>query len=52
MPALRLRGRRRARRVQNLVLDPDEFYILASKEAVQVPPDYAAEMVPFDPLVG
>jgi dCTP deaminase len=33
-------------------LDPGEFYILASKEAVQVPPDYAAEMVPFDPLVG
>jgi dCTP deaminase len=40
------------RRDQDLVLDPDEFYILASKEAVQVPPDYAAEMVPFDPLVG
>jgi dCTP deaminase len=40
------------RRDKNLVLDPDEFYILASKEAVQVPPDYAAEMVPFDPLVG
>ena len=37
---------------QSLILDPDEFYILASKEAVQVPPDYAAEMVPFDPLVG
>ncbi len=35
-----------------LVLDPGEFYILASKEAVHVPPDYAAEMVPFDPLVG
>ena len=35
-----------------LVLDPDEFYILASREAVTVPPDYAAEMVPFDPLVG
>src|SRR5256885_10579188 len=35
-----------------MVLDPDEFYILASKEAVQVPPDYAAEMVPFDPLGG
>jgi dCTP deaminase len=35
-----------------LVLDPSEFYILASKEAVHVPPDYAAEMVPFDPLVG
>jgi len=41
-----------ARRDGTLILDPDEFYILASKEAVQVPPDYAAEMVPFDPLVG
>jgi dCTP deaminase len=41
-----------ARSEHNLILDPDEFYILASKEAVQVPPDYAAEMVPFDPLVG
>ena len=41
-----------ARADQTLILDPDEFYILASKEAVQVPPDYAAEMVPFDPLVG
>ncbi len=35
-----------------LILDPDEFYILVSREAVHVPPDYAAEMVPFDPLVG
>ena len=42
----------RAREDLSLILDPDEFYILASKEAVQVPPDYAAEMVPFDPLVG
>jgi dCTP deaminase len=42
----------RARHDRSLILDPDEFYILASKEAVQVPPDYAAEMVPFDPLVG
>ncbi|PSJ19763.1 2'-deoxycytidine 5'-triphosphate deaminase, partial [Halomonas sp. ND22Bw] len=33
-----------------LILDPGQFYILASKEAVQVPPDFAAEMVPFDPL--
>lgn len=41
-----------ARADQSLILDPNEFYILASKEAVQVPPDYAAEMVPFDPLVG
>jgi dCTP deaminase len=37
---------------RTLILDPGQFYILASKEAVHVPPDYAAEMVPFDPLVG
>lgn len=36
----------------SLVLDPDQFYILASREAVHVPPAHAAEMVPFDPLVG
>ena len=41
-----------ARADKSLILDPNEFYILASKEAVQVPPAYAAEMVPFDPLVG
>ncbi len=35
-----------------LILDPDQFYILASKEAVTVPPTHAAEMVPFNPLVG
>ncbi|MDJ0932919.1 2'-deoxycytidine 5'-triphosphate deaminase [Breoghania sp.] len=35
-----------------LILDPNEFYILVSCEAVHVPPDFAAEMVPFDPLVG
>lgn len=36
----------------SLVLDPDQFYILASREAVRVPPSHAAEMVPFNPLVG
>jgi dCTP deaminase len=36
----------------HLILDPDQFYILASKEAVHVPPTHAAEMVPFNPLVG
>ncbi|MHA1549447.1 MAG: 2'-deoxycytidine 5'-triphosphate deaminase [Alphaproteobacteria bacterium] len=36
----------------SFILDPDQFYILVSREAVHVPPDYAAEMVPFDPLVG
>ncbi|MGH6814069.1 MAG: 2'-deoxycytidine 5'-triphosphate deaminase, partial [Hyphomicrobiaceae bacterium] len=37
---------------KRLVLDPDQFYILASKEAVHVPPTHAAEMMPFNPLVG
>ncbi len=37
---------------RELILDPGEFYLLASKEAVRVPPDHAAEMMPFDPLVG
>ncbi|WP_354189384.1 2'-deoxycytidine 5'-triphosphate deaminase [Bartonella silvatica] len=37
---------------RELILDPDEFYILVSREAVHVPPLYAAEMTPFDPLVG
>jgi dCTP deaminase len=35
-----------------IVLDPAQFYILVSKEAVHVPAAYAAEMVPFDPFVG
>ena len=36
----------------DFILDPDEFYILVSRESLHVPPAYAAEMVPFDPLVG
>ena len=39
-------------RAGSLILDPDQFYILASREAVRVPPDHAAEMVPFNPLMG
>ena len=30
------------------VLEPGEFYILASKQRVRVPPDFAAEMLPYD----
>lgn len=37
---------------KQLILDPDEFYILASRESVSIPPTHAAEMVPFNPLVG
>jgi dCTP deaminase len=40
------------RRRSTLVLDPDEFYILATREAVRVPPDYAAEMIAYDSSVG
>ena len=35
-----------------IILDPDEFYILASKEALAIPPDYAAEMAPMSPGLG
>ena len=35
-----------------IVLNPEDFYILASKEAVSVPVDYAAEMVPYDAFAG
>src|SRR5258706_1183072 len=35
-----------------LVLDPADFYILGSREAVKVPPTYAAEMIAYDTLVG
>lgn len=35
-----------------LLLDPGEFYILASKEAVEIPVTEAAEMTPIDPSVG
>jgi len=37
---------------KSLILDPGDFYILASRERVRVPPDFAAEMVPFDPSDG
>jgi dCTP deaminase len=35
-----------------LILDPAEFYILASRETVKVPPTHAAEMIAYDTLVG
>jgi dCTP deaminase len=35
-----------------VLLDPGEFYILASKEAVEIPVLQAAEMTPIDPAVG
>ncbi len=43
-PVTAVRGR--------LVLDPDDFYILSTLEDIIVPPEYAAELSAFDPLVG
>ncbi|MGV6800611.1 MAG: 2'-deoxycytidine 5'-triphosphate deaminase [bacterium] len=44
-PVQVLKGRR-------IILDPGEFYILASREWLRIPPDMAAEMVAIDPLLG
>ena len=41
-----------ARADRAIILDPDDFHILASREAITVPPDHAAEMVAYDTLVG
>ena len=35
-----------------IILDPGAFYILVSREAVTIPPDYAAEMAPYLAMVG
>ena len=35
-----------------IILDKGDFYILASREAVRVPINYAAELVAYDTLVG
>lgn len=37
---------------KKLILDPNQFYILASRERIHIPPDLAAEMVPIDPMMG
>ncbi|WP_256366585.1 2'-deoxycytidine 5'-triphosphate deaminase [Methylocapsa sp. S129] len=42
----------RARADGRLVLDPEQFYILASREKMQIPADLAAEMAPIDPAIG
>ena len=37
---------------RRLVLDPSDFYILASRERISVPSNWAAEMTQFDPSIG
>ena len=35
-----------------IILDPGAFYILVTREAVCIPPEYAAEMAPYLAMVG
>ena len=42
----------RAERGNRLVLEPEELYILSSREGVRIPPHLAAEMVALDPKSG
>ena len=35
-----------------IILDPDAFYILVSRESVHIPANYAAEMAPYLAMVG
>jgi dCTP deaminase len=41
-----------ARGDQRLILDPGDFYILASRERLAIPPHVAAEMAPMDAAIG
>ncbi|AMJ62305.1 2'-deoxycytidine 5'-triphosphate deaminase [Bosea sp. PAMC 26642] len=41
-----------AKRDRRLILDPHQFYILASKEKLHIPANMAAEMAPIDPTMG
>ena len=35
-----------------VILEPEDFYLLLSAEAICIPPDLAAEMIAFDPSGG
>jgi dCTP deaminase len=37
---------------EEIILEPGDFYILASVEQIRVPPSFAAELVGYDPSVG
>lgn len=39
-------------RGDRIVLEPEAFYLLLSKERVRIPPDLASEMVAYDPTSG
>ena len=52
IPVSRVLRRKLLHGGHGLVLDPADFYILATREAVVVPPDHAAEMIAYDTQVG
>ena len=37
---------------KTLILEPEEFYLLAAAESVAIPPAYAAEMSPYETSMG
>jgi len=39
-------------RGEQVILEPEEFYLLLSSEGVSIPPEYAAEMAAYDPTSG
>jgi dCTP deaminase len=39
-------------RKHTIILNPDDFYILVSREQIRVPPNLAAEMVAYEPPIG
>ena len=41
-----------AERGERIVLEPEAFYLLLSREGVSIPSDYASEMVAYDPTSG
>lgn len=41
-----------ARPQGGIILDPDDFYILATQEMLSVPPEYSAEMLAYNTALG
>lgn len=39
-------------KTKSIILNPDDFHILLSKEKIRIPSGYAAEMVAYDPSMG
>lgn len=38
--------------IGNLIIQPDDFYILKSQELISIPPTFAAELTPYDSAFG